>query len=156
MIDLLSKLEPRFEKRGTILIDELNELHEVIFVQSGTIYYGYEINKSKNYCIKYQHGCVIGAYGCTFSQRSNYIVYAQTNIEGFFVRKENWMALLQRDEVIRNSLERKILMEQLIKLNPRIELDKKRKIIKLLERKDHQSLLALQPKEESSMHALLI
>lgn len=53
MMMLLTRIEPRFEHKGTIIIDELTETNEVIFVSSGTILYGYEINKQKRYCIKY-------------------------------------------------------------------------------------------------------
>ena len=64
---MLSKLEPRFEKKKTPIIDELDEFNEIIFVTIGTVFIGYEINKVKNYCIKYTDKCVIGAFGCTFN-----------------------------------------------------------------------------------------
>ena len=64
---MLSKLEPRFEKKKTLIIDELDEFNEIIFVTIGTVFIGYEINKVKNYCIKYTDKCVIGAFGCTFN-----------------------------------------------------------------------------------------
>ena len=67
MISLLPMLEPRFEKRRTILVDELDELNEIIFVSKGSVVIGYEINKQKRYCIKYKNNCIVGAYGVTFS-----------------------------------------------------------------------------------------
>lgn len=45
MITLLPMLEPRFEKRHTVIVDELEELDEIIFISKGTVIIGYELNK---------------------------------------------------------------------------------------------------------------
>lgn len=45
MMDMLMKLEPRYESENTIIIDELDEMTEIIFVYKGIINVGYEINK---------------------------------------------------------------------------------------------------------------
>ena len=45
MIDLLSTLEPRKEEKGTILLNELDEVNEVIFFDNGAYEIGYEINR---------------------------------------------------------------------------------------------------------------
>lgn len=68
MMNVLTSLEPRFEKRGTTIIDELEEFNEVIFVAQGTVYIGYEINKKRVFCISHRNRSVIGAFGATFNQ----------------------------------------------------------------------------------------
>lgn len=44
MMDLLHHLEPRFEPKETILIDELDEVNEVLFFPEGQYEIGFEIN----------------------------------------------------------------------------------------------------------------
>ena len=51
MMEFLTHLEPRHEKVGTTIIDELQEFNEIMFFDQGTIYIGYEINKIKKFCI---------------------------------------------------------------------------------------------------------
>jgi hypothetical protein len=52
MLMTLQKLEPRSEKRKTILRDELEEPNEILFVYEGHVVIGYEINKERKYCLK--------------------------------------------------------------------------------------------------------
>ena len=87
MMQILTNLEPRFERAGTTVIDELEEFNEIIFVNQGTILIGYEINKKRIYCINHKDHSVIGAYGSTFNQQALFIYYAKTNISGFSIRK---------------------------------------------------------------------
>ena len=44
---LLKYIEPRFVKRRTIIIEELDEFGEVIFFVTGTFKVGYSINGKK-------------------------------------------------------------------------------------------------------------
>ena len=43
MITLLTKLEPRYESIGTLLVNELDEFGEILFVAAGKVGIGYEI-----------------------------------------------------------------------------------------------------------------
>ena len=52
---LVNLLEPRQEKKFVTLVEELDEINEIIFVTKGTIVIGYEINKQKRYCIKFEN-----------------------------------------------------------------------------------------------------
>ena len=45
MITLITRLEPRYENRKTILGNELEEFNEVTFICRGKIAIGFEINK---------------------------------------------------------------------------------------------------------------
>lgn len=45
MMQVLRSLEPRFYKKKTILVDELDEQLEIIFIDKGETLIGYEINK---------------------------------------------------------------------------------------------------------------
>ena len=70
MMSILRKLEPRHYKKMTILVNELDENMEVVFIEKGQIMVGYEINKQKRYCLRYEDKCIICAFGCTFNQRA--------------------------------------------------------------------------------------
>lgn len=70
MKHILSILEPQFIKARTIIKDEFEEQTEAMFISSGTVVVGYEINKIKKYCIRMKDKGVVGAYGMTFNMRS--------------------------------------------------------------------------------------
>jgi hypothetical protein len=44
MMDMMQHLEPRFEQKNTILIDELDEVNEILFFPEGQYEIGFEIN----------------------------------------------------------------------------------------------------------------
>lgn len=48
----MSKLEPRFEKKDTILFNELEDINEVLFIMDGEFEIGFEINSQKFYMFK--------------------------------------------------------------------------------------------------------
>jgi hypothetical protein len=43
----LSFLEPRYETKGTVMIEELEMVQEVNFIVKGNTIYGFEFNKKK-------------------------------------------------------------------------------------------------------------
>ena len=67
MMDLMVRLEPRYEEGDTILLNELDEINEVIYFIKGCYLVGYEINTEIKYIIEFERGMAIGAYGATFN-----------------------------------------------------------------------------------------
>ena len=100
MFDMLQSLEPFFERKHVILINELEKFNVISFVIKGKVALGYEINKQKRYCVKYSDNIVIGAYGITFNMRAPFIYTCLSNIEGFFIRKINWVELINKHTAI--------------------------------------------------------
>lgn len=84
---LLTMLEPRFERRRTIIYNELEDVNDFIFVTKGSVVVGYEINKIKKYCLKLKDKAIIGAHDVTFGKKAEFIYTAFTDIEGFFIRR---------------------------------------------------------------------
>ena len=76
----------------------MDEWNEILFVQTGHIVMGYEINNEKKYCIKFTESVVLGAYECMFNKNSNFIYTAYTEIEGLFIRKSVWDELFEQFE----------------------------------------------------------
>jgi hypothetical protein len=67
MMDLMQHLEPRFEQKNTILIDELDEVNEILFFPEGQYEIGFEINGQKKFIIEYRLSNMIGAYYACFN-----------------------------------------------------------------------------------------
>ena len=51
MLQVFGSLVPRFEKSGTIIVDEFDEINELLFFNEGKIGIGYNINHDKKFCI---------------------------------------------------------------------------------------------------------
>ena len=66
MINMLRNLSPRFEKKGEVLISELETFDEVLFMSKGKIDIGFEINKVPKMALRYEK-IVIGSYNCLFN-----------------------------------------------------------------------------------------
>lgn len=99
IVRLLNQLEPRLEHTGTLLLNELATVDEVIFFTKGTYLVGFEINNVKMFKLEFkQHAAKpIGDYEITFNQKSKFLYRTETICEGFFIRKSNWIEVL--DEV---------------------------------------------------------
>lgn len=95
MEKILTNLEPFREQAKTVLTSEIEEFQEISFVTKGTVVVGFEFNKKPVYCFKQNHDCSIGAYDCTFEQRSRFIYTSLTYIEGYFIRKTKWLSALK-------------------------------------------------------------
>lgn len=106
MLDVLQNLEPRCEEGGTVLLDELDENLEINFVTKGIVYAGYQLNKHKFNCLRFQDNCIIGSFGVTFGIRSTIIYTAMTKIEGYFIRRKEWLRII--DDVTNSALKANI------------------------------------------------
>ena len=80
--------------KGTNIFTELDEINEIIFVQNGTIDIGFEINKIRKFVIRLKNDYEIGAYNCTFNERSSFVYKCRTDCHGYFLRKNTWKELL--------------------------------------------------------------
>jgi len=52
MTELLTALEPRFERADKILFEELDDFTEILFFSKGHVDLGFEINRKKKYCLR--------------------------------------------------------------------------------------------------------
>lgn len=95
MSNLLRFLEPCRYQTYHNIIRELDEIGEITFIDQGTVGIGFEINKKAQFVIKHENKCVVGAFGITFGQRSQYIYKTFTRVQGYFIRKVNWMDILK-------------------------------------------------------------
>lgn len=136
VICLLTKLEPRFEKAKTIIYDELEDVDDLIFIHKGSLLIGYEINKTKKYCLMMRDKAVIGAHDCTFGKKSQFVYTAHTDIEGFFIRVHNWYEILRQNPDIAQQIIIKIEMDYLRDIMLRVGASKRQALKELEARPD--------------------
>ena len=67
MIEVVQNLEPYHQPKGVLLVNELDEVGEILFVQQGSIGVGYEINRMKRIVLQFTNRYVIGAFYATFN-----------------------------------------------------------------------------------------
>ena len=48
---ICTNLVPRYEEKGTIILDELDEVNEIIFVSKGLVDVGFRINNVPNFVV---------------------------------------------------------------------------------------------------------
>ena len=70
MMEIMYHLEPRKELENTIIFNEMDEVNEILFFQSGSHDIGYELQGLQKYVLRYGSTNPIGAYGVTFNKRS--------------------------------------------------------------------------------------
>ena len=106
---MLQHLEPVQYKHNQVLYNEMEEVHEIIFLMSGNYKVGYQLNQSRRFVTKGTgHTLMIGAYNLTFNKRSIFIHAIESPREvckGYFIRKRNWFSILNIDcaaEIVAN------------------------------------------------------
>jgi CRP-like cAMP-binding protein len=147
MSSVLRQLHPRFEPEGHVLMEEMEESNDLFFVGSGTVGVGYEINKIRSFGLKYEDQCVIGAFNCTFYQRSNYIWKCLTPCEGFFIYKSDWIEIINSSDQLGRQLKQNILIDYVCKVRGRLEIAKNKSLKAILKRDLHQNLCMTKTKE---------
>jgi hypothetical protein len=126
MLLCLQSLETRFVPAKMVILDEFEESNEVNFLIDGSIVIGYEINKIKKYCLKLKNRCIIGAYGVTFSVRSEFCYTSLVDSSMLFIRKLNWLTLLRDNPDITKALIGKILFDYNTAIKTRVNKMKRK------------------------------
>ena len=70
----------------------------VIFFMKGSFQTGYTINKKEHFQTQLYTYNPIGAYGATFNKRAIFIYKTKTLCEGYFIRKRNWVKVINNPE----------------------------------------------------------
>jgi hypothetical protein len=87
MFELLESLEPRSQKGGQVIFEELAEVNEVIFFTKGSIDIGFEINRKISYVLRIDKDILIGAYNVVYNKRSRFNYKTFKNCEGYSIRR---------------------------------------------------------------------
>lgn len=130
IINLLENIEPIYFNQNERIIDELDEFNEVLFIQKGKIGIGFEMNRITWISLQ-KEKAVIGDYGVTFNQRSNFIYHAITECEGQFVRKAAWKQLIESYPEIGEMLRGRVLTSYILKIRAKVNAGKTRQLKKI-------------------------
>ena len=126
MCNIIYNLEPFEYHKKEHILEEFDDVNSILFVDSGKIIIGYDINRTKKYCLQFTDKCVIGAYEITFNKKSNFVYTALTYVFGYFIRKANWYDALEIDTNIRNVMKKNILLEFITKIRSKVSVNKKK------------------------------
>ena len=94
MVDVLSSLEPRHEKKDSKLFIQNETVSEVMFIEKGSVDVGFEFAGKNHYLIRYQDASVFGVYSCTFELPCKYIFVCSSECFGFSIRKFAWKEIM--------------------------------------------------------------
>ena len=101
---MLMMLEPRREEKNVIIADENQEWLEIFFFFKGDYAIGFELNKRKHFpvVIPSHNTQVIGLYGVTFNKRANFCYKTLQTCEGYTIKQQHWLKLMEDNAVITN------------------------------------------------------
>ena len=156
MIQMMVMLEPVRIPKRTILVDELEECAEVMFINEGQVVVGYEINKQKKYCLRFTDYCVVSAYNVTFNERAAFIYTALTNLNGFFIRKQNWYYLLQDNPLIAYAMRRSIIFNYTFKIRSKVLAKKNMAMQEVVKRNDFQRIMAWKQLDQTTLQNVTV
>lgn len=156
MIAVLKTLEPVFYKAGTKIYKELDEFGEITFIQQGEVKVGFKINEHEKFGIRYRNKCEIAAFGVTFNNRSQYIYKAVTYCNGFFIRKEKWLEILnEQDHQVVQMVRRSILVDYMWNFRTKLISQKKKILNHFQLRSDFQNMFVLDNFDKASAENLI-
>lgn len=111
---------------------------------------GFDFNHGKRYCLQFVDKCIIGAYGITWNQRAQFNYTSATAVNGFFIRKQNWLQIMNSEPEIVGTLKKNLLLDYLTKIKMKVDLSKKKAIGEFQIRQDYD-LIKLSTNKEDKM-----
>ena len=102
---------------------------------------GFKINEVEHYALKYKDKNIIGAFGVTFHNRSQFIYKATTYCTGLFIRKERWQQLLlEQDHHVCDLLKQNIMISYMFHFRTKMVSRKKKVIEQFKSRNDYTNM----------------
>ena len=110
MILLLKKLVPRHYYENQIIFEELQEISEITFVEKGSYYVGYEINRVKKMRLHFPPGNILGGVNCVFLKKSWHIYKCKFEIHGYAISREDWMEIEEKYDFMVTEVKKKMFI----------------------------------------------
>lgn len=154
MLKIFESLEPYFSPANKIILHELDDVNEVVFITNGSIKIGFEINKKKQFKLNIPTGFYFGAFQCFFNKRMVFIHKAgNTDITGYFVRKNNWKYLAEEFPEMMFELKKKCVKK--FSNTCKVMNEEKDKVIKHFERRaDFRQIFMLKDQGEGEIEEI--
>ena len=150
---ILTHVEPVFVPAETIMFRELDEIKEIIFVQTGDVHIGFEINRRKKFVVQFADNGIIGAYECTFNKKTIFVYKSKTDVKGYMLRKVLWQHLMNDHGKISEFFKENIEYKYLNDIKNRV-LQEKHRYMKMLNGKAGkvENFIMLINKDEKPSH----
>ena len=87
---MMKSLEMRDIEHNEYILEELDEVQEVTFIQEGRYDIGYKINKQEKLRLQFGPRTIIGGFNLNFNKRSFFVYKAHTKMKAMSIRKQNW------------------------------------------------------------------
>ena len=145
MVTLLRNLEPRREESEVILFHELDDVTEILFMNKGSLDMGFELNRKKYFVFRQRNKLIIGDQECTYNQKSMYIYKTHTVCLGHFIRKLNWLKIMNDFPEIAGHLKKNI-SKHFFFVQVKINLKKRQEILRLKQRSDIDQIMTVSSK----------
>jgi myosin-crossreactive antigen len=136
MIRVLKSLEPRIFSADHVIYKELDEVNEILFIESGEYDIGYEVNKQERFKMRLEGRTVIGAFNICFNKRQIFIHKTKTECKGYSIRKGKWKIIMDDFSEFFSILKRKVLFEYITYIRRPIIKYKQQEIVHFNQRAD--------------------
>lgn len=117
----------------------------------GIIDIGYEINRQRNFVLRFSHNVVIGSYNCSFNQRCIFVYRAKSECKGYFIRKQHWLDILNSDAEISDYIKNNVRSIYLTTIKKKVMAVKEQHIKRIQDRKDLKHLILISDKNPKSL-----
>ena len=87
MKEIMNSLEIRIYERNEVIVEEMDESLEVLFVEVGLYDIGFEINNRQFYEVRFGMSTNIGGFQICFNKRHSFIYRAKTQLRCLAIRK---------------------------------------------------------------------
>ena len=136
-------MEPRKEEAGSIIYAELEEICEIIFHELGEIDIGFTINHQDKMVIRMKKGTILGAYNCTYNKKTMFLYKCKTDIEGYMLRKQVWLEILEDNKIICETLKENIKKYYFTTIKYKVSSEKRNYINKLKKRVGFNQIMSV-------------
>lgn len=152
MIDLLNSLEYRSYVADELIANELDECHELLFVQQGKYCVGYQINNKVYYRKELGKYSIIGGVQIMFHKRFQFLYKCISRIQGLAIRKERFLEIMDQWPIFSITLKCKFWNFYATNIYWRLSQRKKVDIMDHKFRHDFNQVLSLEHKGQGHCH----
>ncbi|CDW76967.1 cation channel family protein [Stylonychia lemnae] len=96
MMNIMQNLEPRKYQRNDLILYDLEEVDEVIYVCSGQYGVGYQLNNQEYIAVKIGQKSVIGDHSVVFRKRSEFMYRALGEMDCYGLRKNRLYTIFDK------------------------------------------------------------
>jgi len=91
----MENLQIRKYCKGSIIMKELDECNEVLFVIDGRYNIGYEVNKKVRYRKQFGASTLIGGFQMCYKKRFIFVYKVHSELKGYALRRKEWYKIMK-------------------------------------------------------------